>query len=169
MNLTLVGVPVRHGKYARCDVTARGRMTPHTPWRSALAVLLILTLVACATPRPVLYPNAHLQQVGQEAAKHDIAECEQMAKDAGASPGSGKAGEVATGTAVGAGVGAAGGAVGGAIGGGAGIGAAIGAASGAVIGFLSTIFRGRRAPSATYTNFVDRCLRERGYEPTGWQ
>src|SRR5574338_1366231 len=92
MNLTLVGVPVRHGKYARCDVTARGRMTPHTPWRSALAVLLVLALVGCATPRPILYPNAHLQQVGQEAAKRDIAECEQMAKDAGASPGSGKAG-----------------------------------------------------------------------------
>jgi hypothetical protein len=66
-------------------------------------------------------------------------------------------------------VGAAGGAVGGAIGGGAGIGAAIGAASGAVVGFLSTIFGRRPAPSAAYTNFVDRCLRERGYEPTGWQ
>ena len=45
----------------------------------------------------------------------------------------------------------------------------IGAASGAVIGFLSTILGGRRAPSAAYTNFVDRCLRERGYEPTGSQ
>jgi hypothetical protein len=70
---------------------------------------------------------------------------------------------------VGAGVGAAGGAVGGAISGGAGIGAAIGAASGAVIGFLSSLFGRRPGPNATYTNFVDRCLREKGYEPIGWQ
>ena len=142
-----------------------GRVTVLRP----LAVMLVLSLVGCATYRPVLYPNAHLQEVGQEGADRDIEECEKMAKAAGASPGTGKAGEVASGTAVGAGVGAAGGAVGGAIGGGAGIGAAIGAASGAVVGFLRTIFRGRPAPSPAYTNFVDRCLRERGYEPTGWQ
>jgi hypothetical protein len=92
-----------------------------------------------------------------------------MAKTAGADRQTDGAGELATGTAVGAGVGAAGGAVGGAIGGGAGIGAAIGAASGAVVGFLGAIFGRRSAPSAAYTNFVDRCLRERGYEPTGWQ
>ena len=144
-------------------------MKADAPGRPVLVVLLVLRLVGCATYRPVLYPNARVEEVGQEGANRDIAECERMAKAAGASPGTGKAGEVATGTAVGAGVGAAGGAVGGAIGGGAGIGAAIGAASGAVIGFLSTILGGRRAPSAAYTNFVDRCLRERGYEPTGWQ
>jgi hypothetical protein len=26
----------------------------------------------------------------------------------------------------------------------------------------------RPQPSGAYKNFVDRCLRERGYEPVGW-
>jgi hypothetical protein len=132
-------------------------------------VALVLGLTACATARPILYPNAHFESVGQAVANRDIEECESKAKTAGVDPKKGGVGEVATGTAVGAGVGAAGGAVGGAISGGAGIGAAIGAASGAVIGFLGSLFRRPPAPSAAYTNFVDRCLREKGYETTGWQ
>lgn len=102
-------------------------------------------------------------------ADRDIEECESRAKAAGAHQQTGRAGDVATGTAVGAGLGAAGGAVGGAISGGAGLGAAIGAASGAAVGLLSRIFGRPSAPTAAYTNFVDRCLREKGYEPTGWQ
>lgn len=132
-------------------------------------LVFVLGLAGCSTARPILYPNAHLQSVGQEAAGRDIEECESNAKAAGAHRERGKAGEVAAGTAVGAGVGAAGGAVGGTIRGGAGIGAAIGAATGAVVGFLTSIFGRRSGPSAAYTNFVDRCLREKGYEPTGWQ
>lgn len=144
--------------------------TDSTLRRRALSALAIaLTLVACSTARPVLYPNAHLQSVGREVADRDIAECDSMAKAAGATRHSG-AREVATGTAVGGGIGAASGAVGGAIaGGGAGIGAAIGAATGAVVGFLGTLFSRRSSPSPAYTSFVDRCLREKGYEPTGWQ
>jgi hypothetical protein len=91
------------------------------------------------------------------------------AKKAGADRRTGATGDLATETAVGAGVGAADGAGGGAISGGAGIGVAIGAVSGAVIGFLGAIIGRRSTPTATYTNFVDRCLREKGYEPTGWQ
>jgi hypothetical protein len=127
--------------------------------------VLVLSLTACSTYRPVLYPNAHFESVGQEVANADIEACESAAKKAGADRRTGATGELATETAVGAGVGAAGGAVGGAISGGAGI----GAVSGAVIGFLGAIIRRRSTPTATYTNFVDRCLREKGYEPTGWQ
>lgn len=144
-------------------------MRPALPQRRILVVVLAVCLTACSTPRPILYPNAHLQSVGQAVADGDIEECESKAKAAGADRQTGGAGEVATGTAAGAGLGAAGGAVGGAISGGAGIGAAIGAASGAAVGFLGTIFGRRSAPSAAYTNFVDRCLREKGYETTGWQ
>jgi hypothetical protein len=132
-------------------------------------VALVLGLTACSTVRPVLYPNAHFESVGQAVADQDIQECENKAKTAGIDRQRGRAGEVAAGTGVGAAVGAAGGAVGGAISGGAGIGAAIGAASGAVIGFLGSLFGRRPEPSAAYTSFVDRCLREKGYEPTGWQ
>ena len=130
-----------------------------------------LLLAACSTAQPVLYPNAHMQSVGKEIAAQDIEACRQLAEAAGAEEGSGKAGRVATGTAVGAGVGAASGAVGGAISGAAGRGSMIGAASGAVWGLLMGLFRasGSSQPNQAYTNFVNRCLQEKGYEVTGWQ
>ncbi|HET7058464.1 MAG TPA: glycine zipper family protein [Nitrospiraceae bacterium] len=133
----------------------------------AICILTVL-LSGCAGPKPILYPNAHLQTVGQDTAKQDIAECRDMAEAAGAKPGEGKAGQVAGSTAVGAGVGAAGGAVGGAILGAAGSGSAIGAASGATMGLLRGLFS-RPKPGQGYINFVDRCLKERGYEPMGWE
>jgi hypothetical protein len=130
-----------------------------------------LLLTACSTAHPVLYPNAHLQSVGKDIAEQDIEACRQLAETAGAEEGSGKAGRVATGTAVGAGVGAASGAVGGAISGAAGSGSMIGAASGAVWGLLMGLFSasGSSQPNQAYSNFVNRCLQEKGYEVTGWQ
>ena len=131
-----------------------------------------LLLTACSTAHPVLYPNAHFQSVGKEAVEQDIEVCKQLAESAGAEEDSGKAGRVATGTAVGTGVGAASGAVGGAISGAAGHGSMIGAASGAVWGLLTGLFRaivGPPEPNQAYTNFVTRCLQEKGYEVTGWQ
>lgn len=139
----------------------------------ALSILgWALVLVACSTAHPVLYPNVHLRSVGKDIAAQDIEACRQLAETAGAEEGSGKAGRVATGTAVGAGVGAASGAVGGAIAGAAGRGSMIGAASGAVWGFLVGLFHaivGLPQPNQAYTNFVNRCLQEKGYEVTGWQ
>jgi hypothetical protein len=128
-------------------------------------------LAACSTVHPVLYPNAHLQSVGKETAAQDIEACRKLAESAGAEGGTGKAGRVATNTAVGGGVGAAAGAVGGAISGSPGTGAMIGAATGAVWGFLMGLFResGSSQPNQAYTNFVNRCLQEKGYEVTGWQ
>lgn len=134
----------------------------------AVIYLCAFAFIACAGPKPILYPNAHLKIVGQDTAKQDIEECREMAEAAGAKPGEGKAGQVAGSTAVGAGVGAAGGAVGGAIYGAAGHGSAIGAASGATIGLLRGLFS-RPRPGQGYINFVDRCLKERGYEPVGWE
>ena len=83
-----------------------------------VAVLLIL-MTSCTGPQPVLYPNAHFQNVGKEQAEYDIAECRNMAEEYVSSGG---AEEVAGKTVVGAGVGAASGAVGGAV-----VGAAISA------------------------------------------
>jgi hypothetical protein len=130
-----------------------------------------LLLTACSTAHPVLYPNAHLQSVGKDIAEQDIEACRQLAETAGAEEGSGKAGRVATGTVVGGGVGAAAGAVGGAISGAAGRGSMIGAASGAVWGLLMGLFSasGSSQPNQAYTNFVNRCLQEKGYEVSGWQ
>jgi hypothetical protein len=128
-------------------------------------------LSACSSARPILYPNAHMQSVGKEAAAQDIEDCKKVAESAGAEEGSGKAGRVATGTVVGGGVGAAAGAVGGAISGSVGRGSMIGAATGAVWGLLMGLFRasGSSQPNQAYTNFVNRCLQEKGYEVTGWQ
>jgi len=130
-----------------------------------------LLLTACSTAHPILYPNAHMQSVGKEAAEQDVEACRKLAESAGAEQGSGKTGRVATSTAVGAGAGAAAGAVGGAIAGSVGRGSMIGAATGAVWGFLMGLFRtsGSSQPNQAYTNFVNRCLQEKGYEVTGWQ
>ena len=131
-----------------------------------------LLLTACSTAQPILYPNAHMQSVGKEVAENDIEACRQSAESAGAEESTGKAGRVATGTAVGAGVGAAAGAVGGAISGSVGSGSIIGAATGAVWGLLTGIYyavAGSSQPNQAYTNFVNRCLQEKGYEVTGWQ
>jgi len=133
------------------------------------AVLLCLTgAMGCSSHKPILYPNSHLQRVGEETAKQDIEACRELAKESGASAGSGKGGTVAGHTATGAGAGAASGAVGGAIVGSAGTGAAVGAASGAVFGFLGGLFAPSQ-PDAAYVNIVNRCLAERGYEVAGWK
>lgn len=113
----------------------------------------------------MLYPNPHLSRVGQGQAQQDIAECKQLADEHVASGG---VGAVAGGTAVGGAAGAAIGAASGAIGGSAGIGAAAGAAAGAIAGFIAGLFRASE-PSPMHKDFVNRCLRERGYEPVGWQ
>jgi Glycine-zipper domain len=138
----------------------------------AAGLVSLLLLAACSSAHPVLYPNTHLKSVGKQTADQDIEDCKQLAESAGADEGAGTGGRVATNTAAGAGIGAASGAVGGAIAGSAGTGSAIGAASGAVWGLLSSLFyavTGPSHPNQAYTNFVNRCLQEKGYEVTGWQ
>ena len=135
---------------------------------STCIIACLLGLVGCSSPKPILYPNAHLQSVGEDTSKQDIEGCREIAKETGASSGSGKGGTVAGHTAVGAGTGAASGAVGGAIAGSAGTGAAVGAASGAVFGFLGGLFSPSQ-PDPAYVNIVTRCLAERGYEVAGWK
>lgn len=138
--------------------------------RIAWTFCAAMMLSACSSVQPVLYSNAHLQSVGKEMAEQDIKACRQLAESAGAEEGSDKAGRVATSTAVGTGVGAASGAVGGAISGAAGQGSLIGAAGGAVWGLLMGLFNaGSAPPSQAYTNYVNRCLQDKGYEVTGWQ
>ncbi|ADJ27084.1 glycine zipper family protein [Nitrosococcus watsonii] len=131
-------------------------------------LIIILAVTGCSGPRPILYPNNHFKEVGQEVAEQDIAECRAMAKAAGAMPGKGKVAGAAKNSAVGAGVGAASGAVGGAVIGAPGSGAAIGAASGAAAGLLRSLF-GSSQPSQAYIAFVNQCLKERGYAPMGWE
>ena len=127
-----------------------------------------LAVTGCSSPTPVLYPNAHLATVGQAAARRDISECKAMAESYGASAQKGSAANVAGSTAIGGGAGAAVGAAGGAVVGSAGKGAGVGAATGATAGFLRGLFRSRK-PSRIHVRFVNKCLRDRGYEPIGWE
>lgn len=123
--------------------------------------------MACSSPKPVLYPNDHLAAVGEERAEEDIEECSELAEAYGAEAGD-PGREVAGSTAVGGAGGAATGAVGGAIVGSAGTGAAIGAATGATAGLLRGLFTANE-PGATHVKFVEKCLRDKGYEPIGWE
>ena len=134
--------------------------------RVATGLLMAMTLaVGCSHAQsPVLYPNAKLEREGKAQAEADISHCRQRA-DEYVSSGAATAKEVGKDTAVGGAGGAAVGAVAGAVsGGGAAIGAATGATAGVVHGAVKS-----SGPSPVYKNFVDRCLREKGYEVIGWQ
>jgi hypothetical protein len=131
-----------------------------------LALGFALAIAACADKRPVLYPNAHLQQVGSEVSQRDIEACIQYAKDSGAAGDKGT--EIAKDTAGGAAVGGAVGAAAGAVLGNLGRGAAAGTAGGAAGGLTRGILKSGD-PDTVFKNFVDRCLREKGYEPIGWK
>ena len=138
----------------------------HTSLR-LIVLCAVLIVSGCATQKPVLYPNAKYKEAGQEAAQREIDNCDRMARESGATPGGGD--KIARGGATGAAVGGATGAVAGAIGrrnvlDSAAAGAAVGGTAGAVHGATRS-----DEPSSVYQGFMNRCLRERGYEVIGWQ
>jgi hypothetical protein len=142
---------------------------PHLVRVTTRVLMVVAVGVGCAhSQSPVLYPNAKLEQVGKAQADADIATCRQKA-DGYVSSGGATAKEVGKDTAVGGAGGAAVGAVAGAgSGGGAGRGAAIGAATGATAGAVHGAVKSA-GPSPIYKNFVDHCLRDKGYQVIGWQ
>ena len=142
-----------------------------------MAALLLAVLPGCASTgsasssaRPVLYPNATLNRVGEAQGRAEAEACMARAASAGLTPAEGS-----NAVARGAGIGAATGGVAAAVaalvtgrGGesalraGAG-GAAVGGSAGAVQG----AFRNER-PSGTYRSYVQRCLAEKGFDMIGW-
>lgn len=141
-------------------------MTRPSKTLKACILACVFFLLACSQKRPVLYPNYHLEHVGNEVAQADIDECMRLAAEHGAT--SSSSGKVAKGTTKGAAVGGAGGAAAGAVLGSAGRGAAAGAAGGAAIALTRGIFRSRE-PDPVFRRFVEKCLRDKGYEPIGWK
>ena len=133
--------------------------------KKILIIATCLLVTGCSVKRPVLYPNAKLQKVGQSQAQMDIDVCCRMA-EAYLTSHPGK--EIAADAAKTGVVGAATGAAVGAVYGGAGRGAAAGAAAGVVGSTANGMFR-TREPSPTFINCVNRCLHEKGYEPIGWE
>jgi hypothetical protein len=139
------------------------------------AAALVATVAGCARiQKPVLYPNARLREVGPARAERDIEECRHLAaQHVRGTAGRDIGREAAVGGVTAGAAGAAGGAVHGAMSGrGAGPGAAIGAATGAAAGAAAGAVRGavrQTEPSPVYKSFVNRCLKERGYDVVGWQ
>lgn len=131
-----------------------------------ILIIMLALLCACAAKRPLLYPNAKLKSVGNATAQADIDDCLNMASRSGA--GSDKGREIAKTTAQGAAIGAATGAATGAIYGHPARGAAAGAAGGSVAGLTHGILRSD-GPDPVLRRFVDRCLRDKGYDPVGWK
>ena len=126
----------------------------------------VIALAACATAqRPVLYPNAQLRSAGEANARRDIDQCMRMAEESGVSQSNNQVVKRGTeGAAVGAAASGVGTLIrGGSVGAGAAAGAAVGGAAGAVHGAF------HNDANPTYRNFVQRCLRDRGYDVIGWQ
>jgi hypothetical protein len=132
-----------------------------------VATLAIAALAACAVQRPVLYPNETLRAEGQARAERAVDQCVELAQ-AHEVKDSSQGGQVAADTVTDGVVGAASGAAVGAVLGDAATGAAAGAAGGASRGLVRALFT-EREPDPAFREFVDRCLREKGYEPIGWE
>jgi hypothetical protein len=79
------------------------------------------SIPAWAGPRPVLYPNAHLETVGTARAQQDIDDCLKRA------------------------------------------------AGGGTAGLIRGLCRSRDLDPAVKRRFVEKCLRDKGYEVIGWQ
>jgi len=188
-----VGLRARRPRTMKqCSVDARSEAQPSHPtmmrrnpscdcvvrWKKVcvsvhhiVATLTVLSLVACAGPEPMLRSNAKFQLQGREAAKLEVAACQQKADAAGLKPGTGnRSGNVAAGAGLGLIVGAAVGASSGLIGGvpGVAIGAAAGGALGAIIGSVGGAYKPLE-PDPPYADAVVRCLIEKGYDVSGWQ
>ena len=142
---------------------------------AASAVIVLLAGCASngagsASARPVLYPNAMLNRVGDAQGRMEVNACMARAQAAGLSPTQTtnevgrRAGEGAATAGVASVVGAliTGRGSEGVFRAGA-AGAAIGGSAGAVSG----AFHNDR-PNSVYRNFVQRCLSEKGFEVIGW-
>ena len=147
-------------------------MFPHN--RSSLAATwlagsaLSLALLACSSgpKRPVFYPNAHMQQVGQYQAQRDTEDCFALADSYHVNRT--RDGEVATKATSGALIGGASAGAWGIVRGDAGERALAGALAGGTAGAVKGGVDSQRI-SPIFQRFVEQCLRDRGYQVIGWQ
>lgn len=123
-----------------------------------------------ASARPVLYPNATLNRVGDAQGRMEVNACLARAQAAGLSP-SQSTNEVGRRAGEGAAVGGVASAIGALINGRGGEGllraGATGAAVGGSAGAVSGAFHNDK-PNGVYRSFVQRCLSEKGFDVIGW-
>lgn len=124
---------------------------------------IIFCFTGCVS-KPVLYPNAYYKMVGEEQADKDITSAMNKADDLDLNSkwkedvvNEGK--DAARGAAIGTGYGLYRGDIG------------LGAVAGAVAGFLwamvSWMFPSK--PTPVYKNYVDKDLKDKGYDVIGWK
>ena len=150
--------------------TQRGADVKASRSSCSLILLVVIGLTACAGPEPILKSNTRVLLYGKDQAARDAAVCGEKAERAGLQHGTNRSGNAGAGATLGIVGGAAVGASAGLIGGptGIAIGAAAGGAVGGVLGFLAGTYKPLQ-PQPDYAAFVERCLKEKGYETTGWQ
>ena len=147
------------------------------PVFSLCAGAATLVLAGCASSgagsasaRPVLYPNATLNRVGDAQGRMEVNACLSRAQAAGLSP-SQNSNEVGRRAGEGAAVAGVASAIGALISGRGGEGllraGATGAAVGGSAGAVSGAFHNDR-PNGVYRSFVQRCLSEKGVDVSGW-
>ena len=131
--------------------------------------LVVVAVTGCAGPEPIFKSTTYLQLHGQEQAQDEAGVCAVKAERAGLQHGTNRSGNAGAGAALGVIGGAAVGASAGLVGGPTGI--AIGAAAGGAVGGVLGLFAGTYKPlqpQQDYAAFVERCLKEKGYETDGW-
>lgn len=135
-----------------------------------IGIILLLTVTACAGPQPILRSNKHLHLHGRQTAQQVIEACRKKVEGTGVRPGVHQSANAATGAVLGMTLGGAVGASAGIIGGlpGVTIGAAVGSALGLTVGLLGGTFKPLE-PEPPYADAVERCLKEKGYEVSGWE
>lgn len=135
-----------------------------------ISAIMILALVACAGPEPILKSTTYLELHGKDQAEREAAVCGLKAERSGIEHGTNRSGNAGAGATLGLIGGAAVGASAGLIGGptGIAIGAAAGGAVGTVLGLLAGTYKPLQ-PRQDYAAFVERCLKDKGYETDGWQ
>ena len=130
------------------------------------AVLLLLLAGACASPRPVVYPDERFKAAGgEEAARKDAESCLADAKKyLKANPAKKVAGRTGWGAATGAALGAVVGAFTGDYARAVTEGAAVGGAGGAIHGAYEA-----GSPDEIQRGFTQRCMAEKGWSVIGWR
>jgi len=139
-------------------------------WQRLVAGMLLLTVTACTGPQPILRSNKHLHLHGRQVAHQAIEFCQKRIEKTGLRPGVYQSANAASGAVLGMTLGGAVGASAGIIGGlpGVTIGAAVGSALGLTIGLLGGTFKPLE-PEPPYAEAVESCLKEKGYEVSGWE
>lgn len=139
-------------------------------WQRLIALVLLLSVTACTGPQPTLRSNKQLHLYGRQVAQQTVEFCRQQVERTGVRPGVHQSANAATGAVLGLTLGGAVGASAGIIGGlpGVTIGAAVGSAVGLTVGLLGGTFKPLE-PEPSYADAVERCLKDKGYEVSGWE